>query len=214
MKLKNIKIVLFDIDGTLLDTTELIYSCYEHTIKKHNLYLKTRKEISVIFGKPLEACYKILFPDNDIAALSETHLSFQEKHLNLTKPFLNVKKTLSDLKKAEFIIVAITTRSKRTSIKSLEFNNIYKFFDFVISREDVINPKPHQESILKALSYFKINPNNAVMVGDTRIDVETGRNAKTKTIGVTYGPLGDAVKEVNPDAVLTDISKLLSVIEH
>jgi pyrophosphatase PpaX len=212
MRFSNIKIVLFDVDGTLLDTTELIFRCYEHTIKKHKLSPKTRKEISVIFGKPLEACYQLLFPCEDVVKLSETHLSFQEKNLYLSKPFINVEKTLYGLNKRGFKIAALTSRSKRTSIKSLEVNNIASYIDLIISREDIINPKPHPESLLKALKYFNASPKHAIMVGDTRVDIKAGRNAKTKTIGVTYGPLGNVVKEASPDIVISDISEIINIV--
>lgn len=214
MKFKNIEAVLFDIDGTLLDTTDLILRCYEHTISAHKLSHKTREDISVIFGKPLEACYQLLFPNEDIAKLSETHLSFQEKNLHLSTPFVNARKTLDNLHNRGFKIAGVTTRSKRTSIKSLEVNDIASYFDIVISREDVTNPKPHPESLLKVLKYFNVSPKHAIMVGDTHVDIRAGKNAKTKTIGVTYGPLGGNVREEDPDYVVSDISEIISLIRR
>lgn len=214
MKFKNIEAVLFDIDGTLLDTTELIFRCYEHTISAHKLSHKTRKDMSVIFGKPLKECYQLLFPNEDIARLSETHMSFQEKNLHLSKPFVYVKKTLRSLKENGFKIAAITTRSKRTSIKSLEVNRIASYFDLVISREDVINPKPHPEPIIMALEYFNVSPKHAIMIGDTQVDIKAGRNARIYTIGVTHGPTKDALIKDKPNVVINNISEIISLIRR
>lgn len=214
MKFNNIKVVMFDIDGTLLDTSELIFKCYEYTFKVHKLKPKTRKQIKKNFGKSLGECYKILFPKENVEVLSETHLTYQEKNLNLSKPFANVKNALSDLKKRGFKIAAITTRSKRTSVKSLKVNKIASYFDLVISREDIVNPKPHPESIIKALEFFKINPKYSIMVGDTIEDIKAGKNAKIKTIGITHGPLGNKIKQANPDILISDISEIITLINY
>jgi len=214
MKCNNIQAILFDIDGTLLDTTELIFRCYEHTITICNLSPKTRKEISTTSGEPLEVCYRQLFPNEDITKLSEIHMSFQEKNLSLSKRFNNVASTLRNLKDKGFKIAAVTTRSKRTSTKSLEINNIASFMDVIISREDVVNPKPHPDALIKALKHLNVSPDHAVMVGDTPIDIKAGKNAKMMTIGVSYGPLGNAVKSVDPDMLISDISEIISLIKH
>ncbi len=214
MRFNKIEAILFDIDGTLLDTTELIFRCYEHTINTHNLSLKTRKEITIIFGKPLEACYRHLFPDENSEVLRETHISFQEKNLHISKPFINVKQALCNLKIRGYEIAAVTTRSKRTSIKSLELADIMKYFKTVVSREDIINPKPYPDALFKALAFLKVSPTQAVMVGDTPVDIMSGKNAKIKTIGVTYGPLGDAVISADPDAIVSNISEINSLINR
>lgn len=212
MNLINTKVILFDIDGTILDTTELIVRCYEHAILKHNLTPKTRKQILSVFGKPLDECYRSLYSNVNFSKISETHLLFQEKNLFLSKPFKGVEKVLKVLKKRGIKIAAISTRSKRTTTKSLNLNKIFSYFDLVISREDVINPKPHAEPLLMALNYFKEDPKFSVMVGDTPVDIKAGKNAKINTVGVSYGPLGNAVKKANPDIIISDIQELISLI--
>lgn len=212
MKLKDIRAVLFDLDGTLLDSTELILQAYEHTITTNGLPHKTRKEIIVTFGKPLEECYSILFPNENIKQLMETHIVFQTNNLEIIKPFENVKKTLASLKHKGLKIAAVTTRSKRTTVKSLEINDLDKFFDIIISREDVVNPKPHSEPLLKALAYLKFHPSQAIMVGDTVIDVQAGKNAGTKTIAVSYGMHSDSIRRAKPDFIIDTISQLQAIL--
>jgi pyrophosphatase PpaX len=212
MKLENIKAILFDIDGTLINTTNLILSCYSHTFKTHHIAPKKSEEIIKLFGKPLEECYKILCPEENNKMLCETHLSFQEKNLHLCKIFPGVKNTLSTLKKNGLKIAVVSARSKRTTRKSLETTGILKYIDVVISREDVVHSKPNPESLLLALKTLKVDPRYAIMVGDTSVDIEAGRNAGTKTIGVTYGPLGNMLKKTDPDVLISLISEIMKFV--
>ena len=82
----NLKAVLFDVDGTLLDTHEYIYQAFEHSLNKHHKLL-TRKEIKKIMGKPLEECYKILTELDDVTELADSHREFQTVNYHLSKPF-------------------------------------------------------------------------------------------------------------------------------
>ena len=215
VKMKNVKAVIFDIDGTLLDTTEFIFKSYEHTFKTHGIPLKSRRKLSVIFGKPLEECYRLLVPSLDIDKLCKTHMFFQLNNLHLVRPFVNTKKTLKLLKGSGIKIAAVTTRSKLTSIKSLIISRIEKYIDIVISREDVKNPKPHPESIFSVLEKLGVKAKESVMVGDTDVDIKTGKNAGVRTIGVTYGFNGlnkDKVIKIKPDVLVDDISDIVSLI--
>jgi len=207
MKPEKIKAVLFDIDGTLLDSNEMIFRCYEHTFSVHKLPIKTREQIKSQFGKSLEDCYKFHFPNEDIIKLCETHLAFQERNLHLSKPFNSVGETLEKLKNTGIKLVAITVRSKRTSLKTLEFARIAQYFDMIISREDVKNSKPDPEAILKALKFLKLSVDEVIFIGDTDIDIQTGKNADIKTIKILHDH-----KKIDSDSVIFDIKEVLNLI--
>ncbi|MEK7450986.1 MAG: HAD-IA family hydrolase [Patescibacteria group bacterium] len=211
--MKELEAVLFDVDGTLLNTKEFIYQAYEHTFKSHNLPSVPREELDGVMGKLLEDCYKHFVPSSqDLMILCETHRTFQTKNLHLSVPFPNTKDTLNKIKKAEIKIAAITSRSQRTSTHNLELAGIKDRIDVVISAEDVTRIKPHPEPLLKALKQLGVKPEKAVMVGDTDADILAGKNAKTKTIGVTYGFHGKRIVESNPDYVVDDIAEIIPII--
>jgi len=210
--MKKIAAALFDVDGTLLNTVEFVYQACEYTFRVHGLPIKSRDEMALVMGKPLEECYRNLSPEGDPHQLCETHRSFQAKNLHLSVPFSNTLETLRKLKDAGIKIAAVTTRSKQTSLKTLEMSGILGYFDVVVSGEDTVNSKPHPEPLLRALRLLKIRPERAVMIGDTEADILAGKSAGTKTIGVSSGFHGSRIVESHPDFVINDIADVIPII--
>ncbi|MBI4733283.1 MAG: HAD-IA family hydrolase, partial [Rubrobacteridae bacterium] len=193
------KAVLFDVDGTLLDTTEFIFQAFEHSLNKHGYSPRSRNEFSRLIGKPLNYNYSVLAPGSDIDLLSKTHREFQLGHIDLARTYPYTTETLKTLRSENLKIAAVTTRSRASTIETLKSCDILKLIDYVVALEDVVNVKPDPEPVLKALSYLDINPENAVMTGDSDADVFAGKNAGTKTIGVTYGFHGIRIADSKPD---------------
>ncbi len=210
--MKNIEAVLFDVDGTLLDTREFIYQAYENTLRVHGIAEISREIIAISMGKSLSECYQDFAPGLDHQVLCEAHRSFQEINLHLSIPFPNTLTTLKRLKSRGVKMATITSRSLRTSAQTLELAGIYHFFDIVITPEDVKLTKPNPEGLFKALDVLGVKSENAVMIGDTDADVLAGKAAGTKTIGVTYGFHGQRILETNPDFVVNDISEIIPLI--
>ncbi len=208
-----IKAVLFDVDGTLLDTTEFIMGAFEHTLKTHGVPAVARHEIAKLVGGPILKIYKTLVPDKPPEELFETHASHQMEHLHTIKVYPQVLETLKKLKKHTLKIGAITNRTGRNARKSLEITGLMPFIDYLLTKDDVQNHKPHPEPILKALAHFKIKPSEAIMIGDATPDIEAGKNANVKTIGVTYGFGKDIIKDAKPDYLVDSFEEILPIIK-
>jgi len=207
-----LKATLFDIDGTLLDTSEFIFQAYEHTLDKYGYPQKSREEIAMLIGKSLEVCYKMLTGIDDVQELSEAHREFQLGHLHLSKAYPKTHNTLETLRSAGIKIAAITTRSKASALKTLELAGLCKYMDYTIALEDVENLKPHPEPLIKTLNYLGVLPENAAMIGDTDVDILAGKNAGTVTVGVTYGFHGRRIIESDPDHVVDDIAEIIPLV--
>ena len=202
----------FDVDGTLLDTSEFIHRAFEYTLRAEGFPPHDRDEIAHLMGRSLLDCYAHLAPAADGARLCDIHRTFQTKNLGLAHCFPETVATLLRLRDAGVRMAAITTRSKRTSLDTLRLNGIDGFFGVILSGEDVLHLKPHPEPLLKALAVLGVAPSEAVMVGDTASDIEAGRNAGTATIGVTCGFHGEGIREARPDFVVGDIGAVTSIV--
>ncbi len=211
--MKEIEAALFDIDGTLLNTREFVYQAYKHTFHLHGLPLWLLEEIEPIMatGMSLEKSYRFFSLSEDVSELCETHRSYQLEHLYLSVPFPNTVETLKILKNARIKTAAVTSRSRRTSINTLEISGIIGYFDAIISGEDVGNPKPHPEPLLKALKQLEVHPEKAVMIGDTEADIIAGKRGGIKTIGVSYGFCASIAK-CSPDFIIDDIAFVIPLL--
>lgn len=205
------KAILFDIDGTVLDAWDFVFESVKNSINVHKLPPLTDKKIKQAMGKTLVEFYQTLFPGIDTAVLARTHREFQEKNFHLIKPFAKTKDTLKSLRDQGFLLAAVSNRLRESLIQSLKLTETIDYFDVVVCADDVSNPKPHQEHVLTALEILKAERGNAYMIGDMEQDILAGKNAKVKTIGVTYGFLGKDIAKHNPDYLIDDIGELLDI---
>jgi pyrophosphatase PpaX len=206
--------ILFDIDGTLLDSVEFLYRAFEHAFDLHHIPRMPREGMREFIGPPLEKVYVNMAPGCDAASMTESHRQFQETHLDLIKLFPDTISTLEELKRRNLKLAAITTRSKRTSIESLERFDLTSFFEIIVSAEDVQRHKPDPEPLQKALSAMSVIPTNAIMVGDTEADILAGKNAGTKTAAALYGFGGRELIVQHPHYILQRLGEILQVVER
>jgi len=212
--LSDARAVLFDVDGTLLESSEFVYAGFTHALGHYGYRVPERAALPDLTSGTLEEVYaRLTLGDGDVPALIEAHRSFQEQHLSLCSIFPETPTVLAALAQRGYRMAAITSRSRRTSLRTLEVTGILPYFPVVISWEDVEQPKPHPEPVLRALSLLALHPRQAVMVGDTWADVEAGRSAGVRTVGVTYGPNGQRVAESAPDVLIASLDELLSYLK-
>ncbi len=208
-----IKAICFDVDGTLIDTTDYIYQAFEHSLAHHDHAVLSRAEMQYMIGQTLQDCYRAFTEIDDVEHLMDSHHDFQSDHPELAVAYPNTKRTLIELKKRGIAIAAVTSRARETAHETLELLDLYQHIDTLVGLEDVSLAKPDPEGIFLALNTLGIHPADAVMVGDSDVDVEAGKNAKIITIGVTYGFHGEEIADSEPDHVIDDIEEVLEIIE-
>lgn len=207
------KAILFDVDGTLLDSYEFVFGAVKFALNTQGYPYATKKNLQKAQGKPLVEFYKTLIPGADSAVLAEAHIQFQHKNFHLVKSFPKINKTLKILKRSGYSLAVISNRLRDSLLVSLKQAGILSYFDVIVAADDVVNTKPHKDHIMTALEKLEVKSENAFMVGDTEHDILAGKNAGVKTVGVSFGWMGKDINKYNPDFIIDDIEELLKILK-
>jgi pyrophosphatase PpaX len=208
-----IKAVLFDLDGTLIDTNDLIIKSFQHTLKKHLNRNVSSSEIVMHFGEPLLTSLERYDKDNaDI--LIQTYRAYNESiHDELTKEIVGVKETLRELKTLGVKVGIVTSKRRALAERGLKLFNLHGLMEVIITPEDTTKHKPDAEPVLKACELLEVLPEEALMVGDSHYDILCGKNAGAKSCLVKYTALPvDKIMEHNPEYAIDEIKNILSII--
>lgn len=208
---KRPKVILFDIDGTLLDSEELIICSYEHALSCIGVK-KKRGELKQMMGKTLLEAYGLLVPDAEHAQLLHTHREFTYGNLHMIKEYPKLEEVLQELKQRGIHMGAVTNRSPMAGIHILGNNCLEKYIQVLITANDVAHAKPHPEPVLKALDQFQLPAHQALMVGDSPADIQAGKAAGVTTVGALYGTFGELIHDHNPDHVIHNLEDLLDLV--
>jgi len=183
-------IILFDLDGTLIDSTDAIVSTFYHSFEQMNFEFNgTDEDIKSLIGHPLEIMYQDLGVDVEVVwdfvdAYKERYRTISREQTFLledTKEALELAKTFARLS-------IVTTKTGHLTIPLLEHLGIMEYFEFVTGRENVEHPKPHPEPILKTLDLMNIEKtSNVWMVGDTHLDLIAASSAGVNSVAVLCG---------------------------
>lgn len=208
----SIETVLFDLDGTLIDTNELINVSFAHTFKAYNLTF-TEEEILSFNGPPLRSTFEQINPDLADEMVKTYREHNHDLHEEYVKVFPNVIETLDALKKNNIPIGIVTAKMRDGVDLGLKITGLDQYFDTVITVDDVVHSKPHPESVLKAMNELKGKVETTIMVGDNYHDIEAGQNAGMKTAGVAWTSKGkDYLASFEPTYMLEDMRELLEIV--
>lgn len=183
-----IETILFDLDGTLLDTNDLIMGSFQHTIKQYADREYTEDEIQAFIGPPLRDSLMKIRPDQ-VDEMMDTYRSHNlENHDRLVKAFDGVFETVKNLHEKGIKMAIVTSKLRDTAIKGMVLTGIDQFFDVIIGLDDVDNAKPHPEALVEAMDQLKADPMTTMMVGDNSHDLEAAHNAGVLATGVLGRP--------------------------
>ncbi|MDQ7047886.1 MAG: HAD family hydrolase [Sulfurovum sp.] len=210
------KIVLFDLDGTLIDSTEAILESFEKAYSSFGVDVPDAHKIKSLIGLPLDMMFVKLGVDEaeamGYAKVYKEH--YQTIHIEKTVLLPHAREAV-EFAHGYGRLGVVTTKTSEFSRVLLEHFDLMKYFDVLIGREDVENPKPDPEPVEKALSALGHSFGDvAYFIGDTDADMIAGEEAGIACIGVLCGYMSKEQLVENADFIQKDAFEAVKLIER
>jgi pyrophosphatase PpaX len=204
------KCIIFDMDGTLTQTNQLIYDAFNLIAEKYLGKRLTPEEIVTYFGPPeKEAVQNMIGPEHIEEAMVEYYRFYNERHNALASLYPGILEILRFLHSQHVLVALFTGKGRRTTDISLELFEIERYFDITITGDDVGEFKPSGDGIRRILSRFNLAPSQVLMVGDAVGDVLAAREAGTDVASVIWDSYGKHdVLKLNADYVFENVQEL------
>jgi pyrophosphatase PpaX len=209
-----INTVLFDLDGTLIDTNELIISSFLHTLEHYYPNQYKREDVLPFLGPTLKETFESMENAN-VDEMIKTYRKYNiTHHDSFVTEFPTVIETVKTLKEKGYKVGIVTTKISDVVMKGLKLTKLDSYFDVIVTLDHVEKPKPDPEPIFKALEQLHSKPEETIMVGDNHHDILAGKNAGTTTAGVAWSIKGrEHLEQYKPDYILEEMADLLKILE-
>ncbi|WP_027416309.1 pyrophosphatase PpaX [Aneurinibacillus terranovensis] len=208
------KHVLFDLDGTLIDTNNLILTSFLFTLDKYFPGKYSRDDLIPHMGKPLYDQMQ-LFDRERAEELVQVYREHNEQvHDELVREFPNVVETLTELANMGVRMGVVTTKQRKTAQMGLRLFGLDKFMETVVCFQDTEEHKPHPAPVLKAMASMGADPASTLMIGDSQYDIEAAHNAGIDSAGVAWSLKGaDFLSTFKPTYLIHDMKELLHIVK-
>ncbi len=180
-------IILFDLDGTLIDSTDAIVDTFHYTFEFYEQEKPSKEAIKALIGYPLDVMFGELGVEQNrvwdfVDTYKEEYRRISTSKTELLPCAVKAIKVASEIA----ALAIVTTKTGKYSQLLMEHFDLMKYFELLIGREDVEKPKPDPQPILRALEHLP-NDDDVWMIGDTKLDIISANKAKIKSIGVLSG---------------------------
>ncbi|MCX7066138.1 MAG: HAD-IA family hydrolase [Methylococcales bacterium] len=211
--------VLFDLDGTLVDTAPDLIACLNHTLAAHDLNTVNAELVKpfISFGAlaMINASVEQSVSESHRAELLDTMLNRYENNIaEHTVFFTGMVETLANIEQLGLKWGVVTNKRKRFTDPLMDALNLTHRAACIISGDSTANPKPHPEPMLAACQQAGVNPRECVYIGDASHDITAGKNVNMKTLAAVYGyiKVNDNPETWGADALIDSPEQLITWI--
>jgi pyrophosphatase PpaX len=207
--------LLFDLDGTLIDSVRLILDSYHHTLAAHGLAARTDDHWLEGMGTPLSVQFSEWKNDPErLEALIATYRAYNlANHDRMVTIYPGVLKAIHEVKARGANTGLVTSKNQQGALRGLRLVGLHALMDVMVCADDVENPKPHPEPVEKAVRLLGADPTATVYIGDSIHDMRSGRAAGVRTAAVLWGPFGrEHLARAEPDYWLQRPEEIVELV--
>lgn len=211
---REITTVLFDLDGTIIDTNELIIESFLHALKGVVPESFNREHIIPKMGLTLKHQLQLFSGRDEVDDLMKAYRAYNlSKHDEMVTLFPGVAEAIPQLRSQGIKLGVVTTKMRDSTNRALKLLGVYDAMDVIVTLDDVEHAKPHPEPVLKAIEALGAEPSATIMVGDSAADIESALGAGAIPVGVAWSLKGEKVlKDAGAKHILTDMKQLFTLI--
>ena len=210
-----IKNIVFDLDGTLIDSFNTIYKTTEKVLQQLGVSKPLDKEkFYKRIGHHFIDIFKELdIPVTDFNGFIEIYKQYYFDFIGESTLYSGLINLLEFLKSEGIAVSLLTTKGQDQADKIIDYFNLRKYFSFVMGRREGIENKPSAEPLLLICKELNVKPEETLMVGDTELDIQCGKNAGAITCGCYYGYRSkESLEAEKPDFLISGINDLLKIV--
>ncbi|MEN3186284.1 MAG: HAD family hydrolase [Atribacterota bacterium] len=181
------KLFIWDLDNTLVGTSPLLWGAFSWVAEKYTGRAMSPAEIVSLYGPPEDQVIaKIVGNEKKEEALQEFYAFYEKKHQELVEVFAPVVEAILFLRKKGVKQALFTSKGRKSAMMTLEKLNLGRLFDFVLCGDEVEHAKPSPEGVWQILSFFGMQPEEAVYVGDSPLDAQAAAGAQVPFVMVLW----------------------------
>ncbi|QQS37505.1 MAG: HAD family hydrolase [Ignavibacteriales bacterium] len=205
--------IIFDIDGTLTSTNELIFASFNFITNKYLGKNLTPKEIIALFGPTEDVILKDWCGDNYNTAREEYYSFYRDNH-HMADLYPGIKEVLESIKQKNIPISIYTGKGRDSAIITLSQLGIINYFNMIVTGDDVAEHKPSPEGINKFVVEYNLNPDDVLMIGDAVSDIKAARAAGVSIASVLWDSYSKSeVIKHKSDYVFHSVDELKEMLE-
>lgn len=208
--------ILFDLDGTLVDTNELILQSFEYTLGQFFPGRYTRHDVLPYMGEPLVKQFSRWAEAEQVPQMVDVYRKHNvEHHDRLVAIFPHVKEVLTELKDSGIKMAVVTNKMRLTADMGLRLFDLDPLIDVLVTIENTTKHKPDPEPLLFAMDKLGAESRKTLMVGDSPYDIMAGKAVGTATCGVAWSLRGrEGLLLHKPDYLIDDMNELLEIVRR
>jgi pyrophosphatase PpaX len=213
--LRNFDGFIFDVDGTLTSTNELIFATFNHVAMKYLNKTFTDEEITAMFGPTEDVILRQIMKDNFENARNDYLEFYSSMHHAMADVYPGIREVIEFLKSKNIPISIYTGKGRGSTEITLKKIGVYDLFDLIVSGDDIEGHKPSPEGVDLFIEKFNLNRSRVLMVGDAPADVLAARNSRIKVASVLWDSYAkEKVLKMDSDYFFETVSEFKKFLEE